>query len=287
MDAVRHPFVHRLFAVAAFLIAAFAIAGSEQARAQSFEQQVVELVNLARWDHGRLPPMKHEPLLDVSSEAHSAAMAQRNFFAHCDLDTGSMPWTRMAAAGYAYSSAAENIAAGYATPTQVMSSWMNSAGHRANILGSRREIGVGYVEDPGDAAGIRLDQNGDCAADGATSHGYGRYWTQNFGTRSGTDPVVIDREAYSTATCDVAVHVYNSIGATEMRFSNDGIAWSNWVSFASDASWRLAGALGATATVHVEIRAGATVRRARDEILLAASCSNAGAEPAVFAHGFE
>ena len=256
------------------------------AAAQSFEQQVVELVNLERWDNGRLPPLKHEPLLDASSEAHSQAMAQRHFVAHCDLDTRSTFTSRMSAAGYAWISAAENIAWGYSTPAAVVAGWMGSAGHRANLLGNRRELGVGYAHDAQDAAGVRLDQNGDCTADGASGAWF-HYWTQNFGTRSGVDPVVIEREAHSTDACDVHVHVYNSIGAAEMRFSNDGVSWSAWVPYVADASWRLAGASGAAASVHVEIRAGGNVRRASDSIVLATSCSAAGSEPALFAHGFE
>ena len=273
----------RASALAVLALASFAC----DAGAQSFEQQVVELVNLARWDNGRLPPLKHEPLLDASSEAHSQAMAQRHFVAHCDLDTRSTFSSRMSAAGYAWNSAAENIAWGYSTPAAVIAGWMGSAGHRANILGNRRELGVGYAGDPQDAAGVRLDQNGDCNADG-TSGAWFHYWTQNFGTRGGVDPVVIDREAYSTGTCDVGVYAYNSIGATEMRFSNDGVSWSPWVPYAADASWRLAGSSGAAASVHVEIRAGGNVRRARDTIVLATSCAAAsGGETPMFAHGFE
>ena len=280
---MRFRFRPRTIALAALALATFAA----DAGAQSFEQQVVELVNLERWDHGRLPPLKHEPLLDASSEAHSQAMSQRNFVAHCDLDTRSSFTSRMSAAGYAWSSAAENIAWGYSTPAAVVAGWMGSTGHRANILGNRRELGVGHAHDAQDAAGVRLDQNGDCNADG-TSGAWFHYWTQNFGTRGGVDPVVIDREAYSTEGCDVGVYVYNSIGANQMRFSNDGVSWSAWVPYAADASWRLAGASGAAANVQVEIRAGGNVRRASDTIVLATSCAAAGGgETPMFAHGFE
>jgi uncharacterized protein YkwD len=52
----------------------------------------------------------------------------------------------MAAAGYTYSAAAENIAAGFPTPQSVVAAWMNSSGHRANILNCElTETGVGYV----------------------------------------------------------------------------------------------------------------------------------------------
>ena len=76
---------------------------------------------------------------------------------------GRTPFDRMTAAGYRYSTAAENIAAGQRTPQDVMTAWMNSPGHRANILNcALRQIGVGY-------------------ATGSSSQ-YGVYWTQDFGT---------------------------------------------------------------------------------------------------------
>ncbi len=69
----------------------------------------------------------------------------------------------MTAAGYIWSGAAENIAAGQSTPEAVMKGWMNSAGHKANILNcGLTELGVGY------AAGSGAD--------------YGQYWVQDFGS---------------------------------------------------------------------------------------------------------
>lgn len=265
------------------VLLAFALGAN--AHAQSFEEQVVELVNIARWDNGQLPPMKHEALLDQSALGHSTAMGQRNFFMHCDPDTGTSPGQRMTAAGYAWSGWAENIAAGQATPASVMSSWMNSAGHRANILGARRELGVGYYFDASDAAGVRTASSG-CTPNG-TIGGYRHYWTQNFGSRSSVDPLVVDREAYSTTSCQVTLYVYNSIGATEMRFSNDGTNWSAWTPYAANALWPVTGAAGTVATVRSQIRSGGTVRFAQDSIRLASACGGAGAEPPLFANGME
>jgi len=202
-------------------LATLALAASHSLHAQTFEEQVVELVNIARWDNGQLPPLKHDPLLDAAALGHSTAMGQRNFFMHCDPDTQTSPGQRMTAAGYAWNGWAENIASGQATPASVMASWMNSAGHRANILGARREIGVGHYDDTSDAPGVRYASAGGCTPN-TTIGGYRHYWTQNFGSRSAIDPMVVDREAYSTASCEVTLYLYNSIGATEMRFSNDG-----------------------------------------------------------------
>jgi uncharacterized protein YkwD len=95
-------------------------------------------------------------------QAHSQDMATNNYFEHTSLD-GRSPFQRMTDAGYRYSTAAENIGAGYSTPAAVVEGWMNSSGHRANILNcSLRQIGVG------------------CAT--STSSKYRTYWTQAFGT---------------------------------------------------------------------------------------------------------
>jgi uncharacterized protein YkwD len=87
-------------------------------------------------------------------------MATRNYFDHATPE-GKSPFDRMTAAGYVFRAAAENIAAGQRTPESVVQAWMNSAGHRANILNcSLREIGVGV----------------------ANGGSFGIYWTQDFGT---------------------------------------------------------------------------------------------------------
>ena len=246
----------------------------------TFEDQVIVLVNQERWAHGQLPPLSRCALLDVASETHSTNMASRDFFAHCDPDTHTLPWDRMVAAGYAWSSVGENIAAGYSTPAAVMAGWLASAGHRANILSTGfREIGVGYAHDPGDLADVRLDQNGDCIPD-AVGGPYVHYWTQSFGRRTEVYPVVIDREACQTDTVTVDLYLYGAGWADEMRIRNSGGAWTAWQPFAADVSWQLAPGPGVR-QVNVEVRSGATVRSASDTIVSTA------AGDIVFADGFE
>jgi len=249
---------------------------SAQAAASStptFEESVVELVNEERLANGNLPPLKHNALLDDSSETHSSNMASRDFFAHCDPDTGTLPWDRMEDAGYLWSSAAENIAAGYSTPTEVMAGWMDSPGHRANILATgSREIGVGYVLQTGDTANVRFDQNGDCTADSFGNGPYFRYWTQNFGSRFGVFPVVIEREAHSTENQTVELYLYGAGWAQEMRFSNDHSTWSSWQPFSSTAQWNLSSGNGSK-TVWAQLRNGGTVREASDTIEFAGACT--------------
>lgn len=235
----------------------------------SLEDQVMELVNEERWNNGQLPPLKRNSLLDASSETHSFNMADRDFFAHCDLDTSVSPWTRIVAAGYAYASAAENIAAGHSSAAAVMNGWMNSSGHRANILSTGvNELGIGHYQQAGDQGNIRFDQNGDCVADLFNNGPYTNYWTQNFGSRASNYPVVIDREAFETDSQAVELYLYGSTFATEMRIRNENGSFGAWQAFSSDVNWNLSAGNG-TKTVYVEIRsAGGTVRSANDSIEL-------------------
>lgn len=122
---------------------------------------MLELTNAERAKAG-CRPLRWRPLLATVASAHSVDMATHNLFSHTGSD-GSSPFDRMTRAGYRYSKAAENIAAGYATAASVVAGWMKSPGHRANILDcSLTETGVGVATRSGSD--------------------YGTYWTQDFGT---------------------------------------------------------------------------------------------------------
>nr|WP_245746107.1 CAP domain-containing protein [Evansella caseinilytica] len=108
-----------------------------------FEDQVVQLVNRERANRG-LGALNHRA--DVKNVAHKKAedMINSNYFSHTSPNYGS-PFDMLRTFGISYQSAAENIAKGQTTPEQVMNSWMNSSGHRQNILnGSFDAIGVGF-----------------------------------------------------------------------------------------------------------------------------------------------
>ncbi len=121
--------------------------------------EVVDRTNAERARHG-LPPFTVDARLTAAAQAHSADMVRRVFFAHESPD-GRQVWDRVVAVGYAYRKVAENIAAGQRTADEVVSGWMDSPGHRANILDrDLTQIGVGRVE----------------------GGSYGVYWTQVFGT---------------------------------------------------------------------------------------------------------
>jgi len=120
--------------------------------------EVVTLTNAERQKAG-CPPLSNSKTLRRVATAHSEDMAARDFFSHTNPD-GQDPGDRAAAAGYdGY--AGENIAMGYRSAEAVVEGWMDSSGHRANILNcSSTEIGVGVADSP-----------------------RGLYWTQMFGRR--------------------------------------------------------------------------------------------------------
>ena len=120
--------------------------------------EVVALTNTERARAG-LPALAVDPLLTAAAQAHSTDMVARAFYSHTSPD-GSQPWDRAAAAGSRRRTIGENIACGQRSAAEVVEGWMNSPGHRANILKPDfTHIGIGF------AGG---GQNG-------------TYWTQLFG----------------------------------------------------------------------------------------------------------
>ncbi|GAA3856757.1 hypothetical protein GCM10022243_22480 [Saccharothrix violaceirubra] len=121
------------------------------------EEKVVELTNAERARVGCAPLVADDRLARAARE-HSVDMAAKNYFEHHSKDGRSFV-DRVKAAGYP-APGAENIAAGHKTPELVVKGWMDSPGHRANIVNCRlKAIGVGM----------------------ARGGSYGIYWTQNFG----------------------------------------------------------------------------------------------------------
>ncbi len=138
-----------------FLTAIFTAVASRTVNASMCPTQTeidtVTLINQERQNNGGLPPLMIDLRLVEAARLHSLDMATNNFFSHTGSD-GSQFWQRIQWAGYFFSWASENIAAGYATPADVVDGWMNSPGHRANILDTNvTEIGLGYIFDPSDA----------------------------------------------------------------------------------------------------------------------------------------
>lgn len=121
---------------------------------QAVEAEVVRLVNVERAKVG-LPALKNDWELARVAEHKSQDMATKKYFDHTSPTYGS-PFTMLKNYGISYRSAGENIAQGQRTAVEVVNAWMNSSGHRANILNKNyTHIGVGYVSN-------------------------GNYWTQMF-----------------------------------------------------------------------------------------------------------
>ena len=110
----------------------------------TYEQKVVELVNVERQKAG-LPTLKMDSAISNVARAKSKDMAVNNYFAHQSPTYGSAG-DMLRQFGISWSAWGENIASGQRTPEIVVNAWMNSPGHRANILSNNfSKIGVGYV----------------------------------------------------------------------------------------------------------------------------------------------
>ncbi|RCW47639.1 CAP domain-containing protein [Paenibacillus prosopidis] len=110
----------------------------------AFQSQVIDLVNQERAKAG-LSAVKSDALLTKVATEKARDMDVNNYFSHTSPTYGS-PFDMMRQFGVTYSYAGENIASGQRTPQEVMTAWMNSSGHRANILSKNfTKIGVGYV----------------------------------------------------------------------------------------------------------------------------------------------
>lgn len=117
----------------------------EQDQLNAFERQMFELTNRERVNNG-LEPLQVDGELSRVAREKSRDMAINFYFDHNSPVYGS-PFDMMRAYGITYRTAGENIAKGQRTPEEVVQAWMNSPGHRANILNpSFTHIGVGFVE---------------------------------------------------------------------------------------------------------------------------------------------
>lgn len=120
----------------------------------SFENEVISLVNQIRKDNG-LKPLTADWELSRVARFKSQDMRDKGYFSH-NSPTYGTPFKMIRDFGLNFKTAGENIARGQRTPQAVVDAWMNSSGHRANILKSTyTKIGVGYISN-------------------------GHYWTQMF-----------------------------------------------------------------------------------------------------------
>ncbi len=127
-----------------FAIVATLLLCAPAALADSMEKAALAGINAQRAAAG-CGPLRPNAALQTAAKGHASAMATQDFFSHTGAD-GSNMQTRIEAAGYAWGALAENIAAGQKTAADVVQSWMDSAGHRANILNcALTETGLAVV----------------------------------------------------------------------------------------------------------------------------------------------
>lgn len=199
------------------------------------EARAVYLGNLARRDNG-IPPLRWNRQLTHAARWYSWDSTENRpagFCGHQDTN-GNWPDYRARAFGYLGGAGAENAFCGYVTPEYAIQGWMNSPGHRANLLDpNAREIGLGYYRRDGDGRG---------------------YVTQDFGSDPVYAPVIIENEAISTTTPGVNLYIHDRTAtggfaglgaAAQMMVSNDvcftGAAWEP---YAADRTWTLNGGQG-------------------------------------------
>jgi uncharacterized YkwD family protein len=169
---MRHSFSVLLCIVALSLLFPNTSIATSNASEQStytlhvFEQEVVKLVNIERQKHNA-KPLTIDLKVSKFARDKSEEMRDKDYFDHTSPTYGK-PCDRMKREKVIHHDyCSENIAANYETPAEVVEAWMNSAGHRRNILDPMfTHIGVGYAEGPSQTTGKPAT--------------YEQYWTQQF-----------------------------------------------------------------------------------------------------------
>ena len=195
------------------------------------EARTVYLGNLARRDNG-IPPLRWNRQLTHAARWYSWDSTENRppgFCGHQDTQ-GHWPDYRAYAFGYLGGAGAENAFCGYLAPEDAIQGWMNSPGHRANLLDpNSREIGLGYYRRDSDGRG---------------------YVTQDFGNDAVYAPAIIENEAPSTTSPNVNLYIYDrSTGggfaglgtATQMMVSNNAcFSGASWEPYTANKTWTLA-----------------------------------------------
>ena len=210
-------------------------------------QRVIQLTNRERLKVG-LPALKRQKNLQSSASWMAEDMSEKRYFEHRDSTHRDMP-ARLSDFKYSGCHAlGENIAMGQRTPEEVVDAWMNSPGHRANILSPHfSEIGVGYIPP-------------------SARNAYG-YWVQDFGSRFDRCPVVFDSDSSRVRSCHVTLSIHGEDWVEQMRISNDGTNWTAWEPFRPIRDWSLEDGSGKR-TVYIEIRQASRVERVQAAVML-------------------
>lgn len=208
------------------------------------EARTVYLGNLARRQNGA-PPLRWNQQLTHAARWYSWDSTENRppgFCGHQDTQ-GNWPDYRAAFFGYQGVAGAENAFCGYVTPEFAINGWLDSPGHRANLLDpNSREVGLGYYR--------RADGRG--------------YVTQDFGHDPVYPPLVIENEALNTASRQVNLYVYDREGgggfkdfgpAMQMQLSNERCFGSvDWQPYVTERAWQLADGDDGWRTVYARTR---------------------------------
>jgi len=203
-------------------------------------------VNRVRVEHG-LPPLKLNLELCRAAQRMSDEILLTGNFGHIDSE-GHRADARAQQVGYEFDWLGENLAAGQPTLERTLHAWLNSPGHRENLLDPHyREMGLGYTRMEGSR--------------------YGTCWAQLLGSRSEVYPLIINLDAPLTDTREVSLYLHGTEYAQAMRLSNDGLHWSEWRTPTAQLNWQLPDEPGMH-TVYVQLRIGERIYEASDRIYL-------------------
>ncbi|HVR38804.1 MAG TPA: CAP domain-containing protein [Thermoanaerobaculia bacterium] len=134
----------RILALASLLLCASAFA-ADRANLDITRETVLAQMNAYRIDLG-LSPLREDPRLSLAAEDRMRDMEDLGYWAHQSPD-GRSPFLWLAKRSYAFSYAGENLARGFETPEVLVASWMDSDGHRANIMSPLfQDCGVAIID---------------------------------------------------------------------------------------------------------------------------------------------
>lgn len=129
-----------------YLVGAYVVIPNSRSLAAVFSSVLIDETNTERVQNGALAQLTLNPVLVHAAQIKADDMAARGYFSHNTPD-GKEPWYFLDQVGYTYDAAGENLAVNFTESSDVTRAWMNSPGHRANILsGKYTEIGIATAQ---------------------------------------------------------------------------------------------------------------------------------------------
>jgi uncharacterized protein YkwD len=207
--------------------------------ARDFEREVYALINGLRVENG-VPPLAYSALLADAARAHSCEQAANGAISHTSSD-GRTLGQRLPSVEPPWEWPSENIAAGFATPQEVVRIWFDEQPpddwHRRNILSAdQRELGVGFCSGTSGAPG------------------YSNVVTADFARRTNLFPLVLNSGALAASSPTVRYWLYGAGWADAVRLgASPDLSALSWRPFAPEGSYQLSPAPGQQ-TVYAELR---------------------------------